>query len=182
LSQSAQISRLTRYGTGQSTVAINGAPAWALSAAIFTLGLTPLGTGSSSLANELARTQQILPFDRSARKTSFFDSVSDYAADDWDGDGARAILSQDVLSARALLNVLGVPEPEIAAGSDGSVCMEWIRQSPTGEKKIYVDVGPGGRVLTFARFGAFSPIEKHFDQYGPDVDNHLRVLFSIYLA
>lgn len=178
----AQISSSHRYGTGETGVAISGAPMWAISAAIFTLSLTPFGTGSSTLANEIVRTQQISPFDRGTRKSNFFDQISDYAFDDWDGDGATAIASGDLANARSLLNTLGVAAPEIVAGADGSICMEWIRQSPTGEKKIYVDVGPGGKVLTFARFGVSSPIEKHFDHFGPEVADHLRVLFSIYSA
>jgi hypothetical protein len=159
---------------------MSGAPAWALGAAIFTLSLAPLGTGGSVLANEIVRTQPICPFDRATRKSSFFDQIGDYSLDDWDGDGASAISSQDASNARTLLNSLNVAEPEIVAGSDGSICMEWIRQSSGGEKKIYVDVGPSGKVLTFARFGSLSPIEKHFDRYGPEVIDHLRVLFSIY--
>jgi hypothetical protein len=182
LLQAAQISRRGEYGTGHSNVAISGAPVWAISAAIITLSLAPTGSGTSGLANEFVRTQQISPLVRSARKGSFFDSVEDYAFDDWDGDGAKAVSSNDVETAQVLLTALNAPEPEIVAGSDGSICMEWVRQSPTGEKKIYVDVGPDGKVLTFARFGNSSPIEKHFNEYGPDVDNHLRVLFSIYSA
>jgi hypothetical protein len=181
LLQAAQISRHSEYGTGHSNVAISGAPVWAIGASIITLSLAPIGTGTSALANEFVRFHQISPFDRGTRK-SFFESVSDYALDDWDGEGARAILSTDVETAQVLLNALNAPDPEIVAGSDGSICMEWIRQSPTGEKKIYVDVGPDGKILTFARFGSSSPIEKHFDEHGPEVDNHLRVLFSIYSA
>jgi hypothetical protein len=180
LPRTAEISASSRHGTGQTGVAISGAPAWALGAAIFTLSLAPLGTGSSALANEIVRAQQIAPFDRSTRKNNFFDEVADYSSDDWDGDGAAAISSTDVTNARSLLSSLNVTDPEIVAGSDGSICMEWIRQSPSGEKKIYVDVGPSGMVLTFARFGDSSPIEKHFDGYGPEVNDHLRVLFSIY--
>ena len=177
--QPVQINRRSEYATGQSNVAINGAPVWAIGAALITLSLASAGAGTSSLANELVRSRQIAPFDR-ARREGFFDTVADYASDDWDGDGARAISSRDVEIARALLSSLDVSEPEIVAGSDGSICMEWIRQSPSGEKKIYVDVGPDGKVLTFARFGSSSPIEKHFDEYTPEVDNHLRVLFSVY--
>jgi hypothetical protein len=173
-------SPLSRPGTGQTNIAISGAPAWALGAAIFTLSLTPLGTGSSSLVNEMVRAQQIAPFVRNTKKRDFFDHVADYALDDWDGDGAKAISFKDASSARSLLDLLNTSEPEIVAGSDGSICMEWIRQSPNGEKKIYVDIGPGGKVLTFARFANSSPIEKHFDQCGPEVSDHLRVLFSIY--
>jgi hypothetical protein len=169
-----------RAGTGQTNIAITGAPAWAVGTAIISLSLSPLGTGTSSFANEIVRA--LAPFARDARENSFFDHVADYALDDWDGDGAVAISSDDVANARSLLNTLNVGDPEIVAGSDGSICMEWIRQSPTGENKIYVDVGPKGKVLTFARFGQSSPIEKHFDEYGPDVVDHLRVLFSIYAA
>lgn len=180
--RTAEISPSSRHGTGQSNIAISGAPAWALGAAIFTLSLTPLGTGSSALVNEMVRAQQIAPLVRPARKNDFFDQVADYSFDDWDGDGASAISSTDAANARSLLTLLNVSDPEIVAGSDGSICMEWVRQSPNGEKKIYVDIGPSGKVLTFARFGDSSPIEKHFDEYGPDVGDHLRVLFSIYSA
>ncbi len=171
-----------RRGTGQSNVAISGAPIWAVGAAIFTLSLTPFGTGTSALANEIVRTQQIAPSDRAARKGSFFDQLDDYGLDDWDGDGATAISSEDAGTARTLLDSLNVAAPDIVAGADGSICMEWIRQSASGEKKIYVDVGPNGKILTFARFGDSSPIEKHFDLYGPDVNDHLRIIFSIYSA
>ncbi|MDB5610811.1 MAG: hypothetical protein JWP25_7711 [Bradyrhizobium sp.] len=181
MAQPAQISRFRELGTGHSNVSISG-PIWAIGAAMVTLSLSSLGTGTSALANELVRTQHISPFDRAGKKNDFFESIEDYSYDDWDGDGAKAVSPNDVKNARVLLNGLNTSQPEIAAGSDGSICMEWIRQSPTGEKKIYVDVGPDGKILTFARFGASSPIEKHFDQYDPEVDNHLRVLFSVYSA
>jgi hypothetical protein len=178
--EAAQISRHGEYATGHSNVAISGAPVWAIGAALITLSLAPTGTGSSAFANELVRSQLIAPFDRAARKDGFFDTVGDYASDDWDGDGAKGISAADVKIARELLSTLNISEPEIVAGSDGSICMEWVRQSPSGEKRIYVDVGPDGRVLTFARFGNSSPIEKHFDRYTAEVENHLRVLFSVY--
>ncbi|MGA2057945.1 MAG: hypothetical protein ABSG88_21895 [Bradyrhizobium sp.] len=179
MNQVSQAFTSGRAGTGQTNITMTGMPAWAVGAAMFTLSLNPLGTGVSTLSNELARAQQISPF---ARKDGFFDRVADYASDDWDGDGAVAVSADEVANARSLLNALNVSNPEIVAGSDGSICMEWIRQSSTGEKKVYVDVGPKGKVLTFARFGQSSPIEKHFNEYGPDVIDHLRVLFSIYAA
>jgi hypothetical protein len=175
------ISSSVHHGTGDSAVPITGAPLWALGIAIFTLSLSPLGTGTSALANEFVRTQQIAPL-KAAKNGNFFDNVADYSLEDWDGDGSKAIAASDVAIARSLLGALNVPEPETVAGADGSVCMEWIRQSPSGEKSVYVDVGPNGKVLTFARFGESSPIEKHFDQFGPDVEDHLRVLFSVYSA
>ncbi|MDI4231477.1 hypothetical protein OZ411_01440 [Bradyrhizobium sp. Arg237L] len=182
MAQAAQISRHVERGTGHSTVAISGAPVWAIGAAIITLSLAPTGAGTSASGSEFVRTHQITPFERASRKNSFFDTAADYAFDDWDGDGATAISGADVQTARALLDTLNAPEPEIVAGSDGSICMEWVRQSATGEKKIYVDVGPHGRILTFARFGSSAPIEKHFDEYTAEVDHHLRVLFSVYSA
>ena len=179
----AQISVHDRHGTGESTIAISGlAIMWTLAAANYLLSSGLLGTGTSTVSNKIVRRQHLLPVDSTTQRNSFFDHVADYCTHDWDGDGAVAISSDDIASARSLLDALAATDPEIVAGSDGSICMEWIRHSPMGEKKIYVDIGPNGKVLTFARFGESSPIEKHFDQYGPDVIDHLRVLFSIYLA
>ena len=107
-------------------------------------------------------------------------SLGDYALDDWDGDGARAVSHKDILLARTLLGRLRTSQPEIAAGSDGSICMEWIRQVRSGERKIYVDIGPRGKILTFAKFEDSPPVEKHFDEYSPEADSHLQALFNRY--
>jgi hypothetical protein len=120
-----------------------------------------------------------------AARSKFFDDLSQYEADDWDGDGAKAIAKQDSKNARSLLEAIGLYEtslPDIVAGADGSICMEWIRQGQDGERKIFVDVGPNGRVLTYVKFGSRSPIEKHFDKFGPSVVEHLQLLFNVFAS
>jgi len=78
---------------------------------------------------------------------------------------AAPIAKEDLDFARKLLERIGpyLPfEPDAAPGTDGSICMEWVSDATVGSKKIFVDVAPGGAVLTYSRLGNYPPSEKHF--------------------
>jgi hypothetical protein len=158
-------------GSQISTWAILGLSADALTANPFVLGTVN------------ATSAQVAAIRSAISKQDFFEGVSAYQTDGWDGDNAVAISGADVKRARSLLDLIAGFEPkapDIAPGQDGSICLEWKRYTSDGEKKIYVDVGPNGRILTYAKLGSFSPIEKHFPSDTAGVIDHLSVMFSIY--
>ena len=101
----------------------------------------------------------------------------------WDGEGATPVLKADLDSARRLLKRIApyLPvEPDAAAGTDGSICMEWRSETAAGSKKIFVDVAPGGTVLTYSRLGNSPPSERHFKRDDPALIVYLRYLFVFF--
>jgi hypothetical protein len=111
--------------------------------------------------------------------------VEAFTTANWDGEDAIAIDPRDLKYARELLREIGhhIPtQPDAAPGADGSICMEWIGQSAAGLKKIFVDVGPGDQVLTFARFGKSNPIERHFKKDSTSLVPYLLVLFDSFVS
>jgi hypothetical protein len=158
---------------------------WASGFAMLMIGAfsAPAAGGTALGSNTLQNFAALSKF--TAPRGKFFDELAQYERDDWDGDGAKPVARTDSDIARRLLDsvapdIAQLTPPDIVAGADGSICMEWIRQGATGQRKMFVDVGPNGRVLTFAKFGSATGIEKHFDQFGPEVLQHLRLMFSVY--
>jgi len=101
----------------------------------------------------------------------------------WDGEEAAPIAKEDLDFARKLLERIGpyLPfEPDAAPGPDGSICMEWVSDATVGSKKIFVDVAPGGAVLTYSRLGNYPPSEKHFKKGDPALIVYLRHLFDFF--
>jgi hypothetical protein len=101
----------------------------------------------------------------------------------WDGDDAKAVSKKDLKFARSLLDQIApyLPAaPDAAPGTDGSICMEWISNSPAGTNKIFVDVTPNDSVLTFARIGSSRPVEKHFGKSDPMLVAYLQHVFDFF--
>ena len=68
----------------------------------------------------------------------------EYERADWDGYGAEPISAETIDAARSFLQrvprTLG--QPEISPGSDGTIGLEWVRD--TGPfRKLFIDIGPG---------------------------------------
>jgi len=101
----------------------------------------------------------------------------------WDGDEAEAISEKDLQFTRTLLERLGpyLPSaPDTAPGVDGSICMEWIDSGPAGQKKVFVDVTPADKVLTFARLSEARPVEKHFKKSDQGLIVYLQSVFDFF--
>jgi hypothetical protein len=99
----------------------------------------------------------------------------------WDGEEAAPVAIDDLTFARDLLDHIGAclpGDPDAAPGADGSICMEWV--SPTGAKKIFVDVAPGDTVLTYSRLGNAPAAERHFNKDDPALIVHLYDLFDCF--
>jgi hypothetical protein len=100
----------------------------------------------------------------------------------WDGEEATAVAKEDLRFARRLLERIGpyLPfEPDTAPGTDGSICMEWVSDA-VGSKKIFIDVAPGGTILTYSRLGNAPPSERHFKKNDPALIVYLRHLFDFF--
>ena len=96
----------------------------------------------------------------STTESPYLSGFEQFTHSGWDGDDAVAVAKKDLKFARSLLEkvALYLPSvPDAAAGTDGSICMEWIANSPVGPKKLFVDVSPDDSVLTFAQIGNFIP-------------------------
>lgn len=108
------------------------------------------------------------------------DGFENFAAYGWDGEDAEPIRGEDLQYARRLLKSIGAYSgiPDAAPGADGSICMEWISSGSEGKRKIVIDVGPGDKVLTYARFGSHKPIERHFKKLDPTLIDHVKGLFA----
>jgi hypothetical protein len=106
-----------------------------------------------------------------------------FTVPDWDGEGADPVDKADLDYARTLLKQVAAQlpfEPDAAAGSDGSICMDWISDTSAGSKKIFIDVAPRGKVLTYLRLGNSKPLEKHFKKNDPTLIVYLRHLFEFF--
>jgi hypothetical protein len=101
----------------------------------------------------------------------------------WDGEHAAPVANDDLAFARELLERVGpcLPfKPDAAAGTDGSICLEWVSDADAGSQKIFVDVVPGGTVLTYSHLGNSLPAERHFKKDDPALIVHLRSLFDFF--
>jgi hypothetical protein len=138
------------------------------------------GAAGLNLADALDFHSQLLAAHGANAYLTGFDQ---FMAPNWDGDNATPVDKKDLNFARALLQQIGpyLPtEPDAAAGRDGSICMEWIFNSPNGLKKIFVDVTPGDQVLAFSRFGSSKPMERHFRKDDPNLVVYLQHLFDLF--
>lgn len=115
----------------------------------------------------------------------YLEGFEQFTVPGWDGQEATPVAKTDLNFARRLLTSIGpyLPfEPDAAAGADGSICMEWMSDTAAGSKKIFVDVTPGGNVLTYSRLGNSPPLEKHFSKDDPALIPYLRHLFEFLLT
>jgi hypothetical protein len=98
--------------------------------------------------------------------------LQDFSHDDWDADGARAITPGVISEVAHLLSLLpdGIPEPEVAPASDGSVCMEW--DSAAGS--LWLDIGSDRSAQTLVKVGSLRE-QRRFRADAPDLATHLRV-------
>ncbi|MGH6642964.1 hypothetical protein [Hypericibacter sp.] len=108
------------------------------------------------------------------------DRFEQYTSPGWDGDDAEPLLLSDLKFARGLLRQLAshANPPDAAPGPDGSICMEWVAGSRHSPRKIFLDVGPGDRVLTYAKFGKRAPVERHFKKSDFELVGYLQSLFG----
>lgn len=112
------------------------------------------------------------------------DGFEQYITPGWDGEDAAALHPSDLDFARNLLREIGpyMGKPDAAPGADGSICMEWIAGTEYGFNKMFLDIGPGDRVLTYARFGDRQGIERHFRKNDPVLMTYLHGLVSAFSA
>ncbi|MES2453878.1 MAG: hypothetical protein V4610_25260 [Pseudomonadota bacterium] len=77
--------------------------------------------------------------------------MSDFSADGWDAEGGRGITKEVIGEASRLLDFLpvGMPEPDVAPASDGSVCMEWENAAGT----LWLDIEADRSVRMLVMFG-----------------------------
>jgi hypothetical protein len=97
--------------------------------------------------------------------------LEDFSHDDWDADGARGITPEVLGEAARVLNFFpnGIPEPEVAPASDGSVCMEW--DSSAGS--LWLDIEPDRTARTLLKIGSLKE-ERQFRADAPDLATYLR--------
>jgi hypothetical protein len=115
----------------------------------------------------------------------YLEGFEQFTVPEWDGQEATPVAKPDLNFARRLLTSIGpyLPfEPDAAAGADGSICMEWMSETAAGSKKIFVDVTPGGNVLTYSRLGNSPPLERHFAKNDPALIPYLRHMFEFLLT
>ena len=99
----------------------------------------------------------------------------------WDGADAQPIENSSISIVEDFLTdilCLFQALPEALPAIDGSICMEWIWNSGTQEEKIFVDVGPGTKIMSLIELSDRSIIEKHFDTYNKDSKTYLLQLFE----
>lgn len=116
-------------------------------------------------------------------KDLYLSGFEEFTNPGWDGDDAKPVSKNDLKFARGLLDQIApyLPcDPDAAAGTDGSICMEWLSNSAVGTKKIFIDVTPDGSVLTFARIGSSRPTEKHFRKNDPMLVTYLQQVFDFF--
>jgi len=114
---------------------------------------------------------------------SYLEGFEQFTVPNWDGEDAAPVAKRDLDFARGMLNRVGpyLPfEPDTAAGTDGSICMEWRSDSVVGSNKIFVDVSPSDEVLTFSRLGSSPPLERHFKKNDAKLIPYLHHLFDIF--
>ena len=83
---------------------------------------------------------------RPRQKTSdLLAGYEEYERADWDGYGAEPISAETIDAARSFLTskcLRTLGQPEISPGSDGTIGLEWVRD--TGPfRKLFIDIGPG---------------------------------------
>lgn len=111
---------------------------------------------SSGTASSLAPSEGTIVADvRSEAEASEHPALAEFVAydmEDWDCEGAEPITKATRELASGVLSAIPVsfPPPDVAPSADGSICMEWN----VGNAKVWVDVGPGKKVLTYYNSGA----------------------------
>jgi len=119
----------------------------------------------------------------SVNDSSYLKGFEQFMAPQWDGEEAKAVSRKDLKFARTLLEQISpyLPgSPDAAPGTDGSICMEWIVNGPSGQKKVFIDVTPDDEVLTFARLGEARPVEKHFKKSDKMLIVYLQNVFDFF--
>jgi hypothetical protein len=77
--------------------------------------------------------------------------LEDFSDGDRDAEGGRGITREVIGEAARLLDLLpySVPEPDVAAASDGSVCMEWENSAGS----LWLDIEADRTARTLVMFG-----------------------------
>jgi hypothetical protein len=114
-------------------------------------------TGEHGISKELAFRAP------NAERLECLRELEQYGAADWDNEGAAPV-SQDAMTVAAFVFSLlpaSAPNPDVAVGADGSLCLEWYRATQAGDCKLFVDIGPTPRALVYMREGGAPPFEVH---------------------
>lgn len=107
--------------------------------------------------------------------------LAPYQAAGWDGEEAAAIAPDTLKAVGDLLTDLaacGLAMPDTAPAVDGSVCMEWHFTRDRHEAVIFIDIGPGRKVMSFTRGLGPHSEEKHFDTYDRAAKLHVLTIFD----
>jgi hypothetical protein len=97
--------------------------------------------------------------------------LEDFSHDDGDAQRAGGILPEVMGEAARLLDLLpdGIPEPDVAPASDGSVCMEWENSAGS----LWLDIEPRRTVRMLIMFGEKKQ-EMSFRVDDPTLPTYLR--------
>jgi hypothetical protein len=107
--------------------------------------------------------------------------LASYQAAGWDGEEAAAVTHDTLETVGDLLTDLaacGLAMPDTAPAVDGSVCMEWHFTRDRREAVIFIDIGPGRKLMSFARGLGPHSEEKHFDTYDRAAKLHVLTIFD----
>ena len=100
-------------------------------------------------------------------------------AEDWNGEGGKAISLETLMEAQKLLSLLplSLPTPEFLPEATGAIAFEWYR----GRNRVYVLSVSGAKTIEFAGlFGHGSELhgKANFeDSLPPIIQEHLREFF-----
>jgi hypothetical protein len=118
------------------------------------------------------------------RPRAALNGFEQYTIANWDGDDAVPLSKSDLEYARSLLDALELlytpAEPDAAPGKDGSVCMEWVRETGKGTSKLFVDVAPNDQVLVYLKCSGLTSAERHFHKLDTDLLSYLQTAFLMF--
>ena len=133
-------------------------------------------TVESSMDNAYSNSEGSTELRRFSLLPAALADLSEFAEDNWDGEGAAAVSGEAVDEARRILCAVPprILEPEVAPAADGSVCMEW--DAPRGS--IWLDIAPDRSAQTLVKIGSFK-VGRHFQPDAPDLPGYLCSLVGL---